>query len=127
MSRDIEQVTSRPGPADQRCRAGTLISLLQPIGPLAVPRVKAPVAQPRHARAAPGRHPPCSRRRPSMNASVVAPVRWRHHPQAVTESTRTHHGEDHRGCTVTPPGCWHTERIICTRCRLNSGGNPSTR
>jgi hypothetical protein len=57
-----------------------------------------------------------------MNASVVAPVGWRHHSQAVTESIRPHHGEDHRGCAVTPPGCWHTERVICTRCSLNSGG-----
>ena len=44
-----------------------------------------------------------------MNASVVAPLRWRHHSRAVTESIRPHHGEDHRGCAVTPPGCWHTE------------------
>src|SRR6266568_7493242 len=63
--------------------------------------------------------PCCSRRRPAMNASVVAPLRWRHHSQAVTESIRPHHGEDHRGCAVTPPGCWHTEAdnlrdIICT-------------
>jgi hypothetical protein len=47
-----------------------------------------------------------------MNASVVAPVRWRHHAQAVTESIRPHHGEDHRGCAVTPPGCWHTEQTL---------------
>jgi hypothetical protein len=42
-------------------------------------------------------------------ANVRRGVHWHHRLQAVSESIRSHHREDHQGCAATPLGPRRTE------------------